>query len=108
VEESFKFLCFTILLYPLSKTLEFSRQEKFRLPLLSKAVGNIDVFRIKYYFFIAFLLLILVLVGVSDTWIYTLIACYYLAYRILGFLLIARKQSILLEFKTLSKSDYRN
>ncbi|EAT13143.1 hypothetical protein HF888_06610 [Bermanella marisrubri] len=107
VRESFEFLCFTIILYPLSKTLEFSKQEKFSLDLLSKAVGNVDVFRIKYYFFVVLLLLIFVLVGANGNRIYAVIAFYYLVYRTMGFLLITRKQSILREFETLSKSDYR-
>lgn len=75
----------TILLYPLSKVIEFTKRERFNLIFIGNAIGNIDKFRIYYYSFVFVLLFFFI----SDS-IYFEVALYYLVFRTLSYLAISK------------------
>lgn len=101
-----EFLSVTVLLYPLSKFLEFSKLAKFNLNFMSELIGNIDTFRVKYYAAVVVITTTLVLFF-DTSWLYVGVAAYYFLYRAMGLVLIRNKSTVRTEFETLSKSDYR-
>lgn len=106
-EMFFEFLIFSTFLYPVPKLIEFSKQNKFNLEKLARRVGDIDVFRVKYYALIFVVFFLLMLVNLCD-WLYVLIGCYYFLYRLMGLILIKHQSSVRTELKALTKSDFRN
>lgn len=95
----FSFVVMASLLYPLPKLLEFTRKDRFRLKILSRLVGNIDAFRVKYYIGLVLLCLIIkYLYPRIYIYPYLIISIYFFLYRGIGFLLIKNK-NFLSEFK---------
>jgi len=83
------FIFATILIYPLSKVLEFTTRKRFKLSFFRKLISNIDKFRILYYLIIiGFFLLI------DINLIYIILATYYFIYRTVSFLVVNKKNLI--------------
>jgi hypothetical protein len=98
-EQLLVFIIMASLLYPLPKLLEFTRRERFKLKLLSRIVGNIDAFRVKYYIIVLLLCVIIKFVYPRIyIYPYLIISAYYLLYRGAGLFLIKNK-NFLSEFK---------
>jgi hypothetical protein len=93
------FVVVTSVLYPLPKLLEFTRKERFKLMFLSRLVGNIDAFRVKYYIGLVLLCLIIKFLNPRIyIYPYLIISIYFFLYRGIGFLLMKNK-NFLSEFK---------
>lgn len=101
-----EFVLMTILLYPLSKFLEFTKQVRYDFPKLSKVIGNIDTFRVIYYF-IVLLITIFCFYLFNSSIEYIFVASYYLLFRIATFIAINNSKIIKEETLNNTKSVYR-
>lgn len=75
---------FLVLLYPLCKTLEFTKEKKYNFNKISNLVPKVDVFRVYYYFFVV---LIISFCGyyTDGSFPYsTMVSLYYFFYRLVG------------------------
>lgn len=80
-----------IILYPLCKTIEFSKLKRFKLNVISKFIGKVDNFRIVYYLFAT--IAIYLLTSTRNPIVFPLYtSLYYLIYRISGRILITNKK----------------
>lgn len=87
-EKSVHLLFFILLMFNIPRTLEHSTKIKYNVVFLQNAIGNHDVFRVKYYFTVLVSLLLLRLFIVYNSF-YIFIICWFLAYRF--FVLLALK-----------------
>lgn len=87
--EIFLFLVMTAFLYPVSKVIEFTKRERFGLTVIGDAIGNVDRFRIFYYFFVLIVLSFLV-----PGSIYFYIALYYLAFRSVSYIAVSKSSAL--------------
>lgn len=102
----FEFLIITIFLYPLSKFLEFTKQPRYNLGVISKLVGNVDSFRVKYYSILV--LISLFIFFQNQDYIYFLsISVYYLIFRIGTFYVMKKSKSVQDELLNNTKGVYR-
>lgn len=101
------FLLCTFFLYPFLKVLEFTKQSRYKLEQISRFIGIIDIFRIKYYLliFAYFLILNIFYDGLN---IYICLAFYYLIFRILSFYILQKKKNITSELAKNTKKSFRN
>ncbi len=101
-----EFIIVTVLLYPLNKLLEFSKQPRYNFKKLSIFIGNIDSFRIKYYFlnFIFFYILYFIF-DISIEYIYIIL--YYLLFRIATYIAIKNNKTIKNDIQKNTKNIYR-
>jgi hypothetical protein len=84
-----EFIIATVLLYPFSKVLEFTKRERFNLLFIGNKLGNVDKFRIIYY-----LIVCLFLSFVSFESIYIQIALYYLIFRLLSYCAVSKSENL--------------
>lgn len=86
-------------IYPLCKTIEFSKRKRFKLKKISAFIGNVDFFRVKYYSICCILFLIVP----SKHYLFPLYTTiYYLIYRTA--ILIFSKNKIISNY---SNKEYR-
>ncbi len=100
------FIFLTILIYPLSKFLEFTKQPRYKYEYISKMVANVDVFRVKYYL-IVFIIFLLLYNFFYINLVYVFIVFYYLVFRILSYFAISRIGSVKKDIFNNSKKEYR-
>lgn len=105
-DKIFEFIIVTILLYPLAKVLEFTRQTRYNLELISKIVGNIDSFRVKYYLVIT-MILSFTYYFYNLPFEYLLVSIYFTLFRIATYIAINKNSSIQNEMLKNTKKDYR-
>lgn len=75
--------------FPLPRTIEHAVKAKYKLVLLKKLVGELDVFRLRYYLFLAILSVILyIFVKTTFSFIMLFLGLYFFVYRSIGYLLI--------------------
>ncbi|MDN5093704.1 hypothetical protein [Aliarcobacter butzleri] len=101
------FITFTTLLYPFLKMLEFTKQPRYNLPNFSKLVGNVDIFRIKYYGVLAGIAILYFFIFESTLQYFIVIVIYYLLFRIGTYLAIYKSQTVKEHISSNTKSDYR-
>ncbi len=98
----FEFILSTLFLYPFLKFLEFTKEKKYKLDKISKFVGNIDIFRVKYYVIISCVFLL-----ISNEYIYLYISFYYLFFRIETYFL-STKNTFKKDLANTRKKDFIN
>lgn len=91
-------VAFLFFLYPLPKFLEFIKNPKYSLPKISSLIGNIDNFRVVYYF--SFLVLSALF---QDEGLLIFLAAYYFFYRLSS--LVVFRVFLKGDAKLLSKSS---
>lgn len=106
-ENLIEFITFTTLLYPFLKMLEFTKQPRYNLPNFSKLVGNVDIFRIKYYGVLAGITILYFFIFESTLQYFIVIVIYYLLFRIGTYLAIYKSQTVKEHISSNTKSDYR-
>lgn len=82
-----------ILLYPLSKFIEFSTRDRFNISLAKKYIKDFNYFRVVYYFIVS---LVVYFIYADDKYyfVYLIVALYYFLYRVLCLILISYNKSI--------------
>ncbi|OCL87034.1 hypothetical protein AAX26_01342 [Aliarcobacter thereius] len=105
-ENLLEFIILTTFIYPFSKFLEFTKQLRYKYAFLSKMVGNIDLFRIKYYL-ISTVLFLLAYVLFEIEVVYLVIIIYYLFFRLLAYIGIKKINTVKKEILYNSKKDFR-
>ena len=101
-----EFIILTIFIYPFSKFLEFTKQPRYGYEKISKLVGNVDLFRIKYYLIITIIYIIFYFL-IEINYIYIFVALYYLAFRFSSYIAINRIDKIKQDISKNSKKEYR-
>jgi len=101
-----EFVLMTILLYPLLKFLEFTKQPRYNFPKLSKVIGTTDRFRVIYYFIVLVITLFCFYI-LNSSIEYTVVAIYYLLFRVTTFVAINNNKTIKEEMLNNTKSVYR-
>ena len=101
-----EFIILTIFIYPFSKFLEFTKQPRYGYEKISKLVGNVDLFRIKYYLIITIIYIIFYFL-IELNYIYIFVALYYLAFRFSSYIAINRIDKIKQDISKNSKKEYR-
>ncbi len=81
-----------ILLYPLSKFLEFSSRERFKIKLAIRLINDFNYFRLLYYFLTSVLFSILFFFD-SKYFPFLLTSLFYFLYRILGVLILKKDKA---------------
>lgn len=85
-------LVLAFLIFPLLRTLEHATKPKYELPILIKIIGNHDIFRVKYYFVMFLLSIILFLTLKNDFSILALtLMTYFLIYRVSALIFLNKK-----------------
>ena len=106
IEHLYQFVLLSVLLYPLLKFLEFTKQPRYCMPRLSQVIGKVDSFRIVYYIVLVCLLLFLNYMNfISVEYVY--IACYYLILRVCVLFLLTKSESVKKEIFKNTKKIYR-
>lgn len=106
IENLCQFLLLSVLLYPLLKFLEFTKQPRYHMPKFSKVIGKVDNFRVIYYTVLVCLFLLLyyrTFISVE----YLFIACYYLLFRICVLLLLKNSKMVKKGILKNTKKVYR-
>lgn len=106
IDKVFIFIIVTVLLYPFSKFLEFTNQPRYNLEKMANIVGNVDTFRVKYYFLLTFISL-LVFFQTENYLYFLIISIYYLFLRISSYYMIKNSQSVKAELFSNTKKVYR-
>lgn len=101
-----EFIVITTLLYPLTKVLEFARQSRYNLIKISKFVGNVDIFRVKYYLVLVIFSLFL-FIQTREYFYFFLISIYYLFFRICTLYLMTKSKRVQEELLENTKGVYR-
>lgn len=101
-----EFIILTIFIYPLPKFLEFTKQPRYKYEFLSKMVGNIDLFRIKYYL-ISNILFLLAYTLFEIEFVYIFIFLYYLIFRLFAYVAIKKISIVKKDIFNNSKKDFR-
>lgn len=101
-----EFIILTIFIYPFSKFLEFTKQPRYKYEFLSKMVGNIDIFRIKYYL-ISNILFLLAYTLFEIEFVYIFIFLYYLIFRLFAYVAIKKISIVKKDIFNNSKKDFR-
>ncbi len=105
-ENLLEFIILTTFIYPFSKFLEFTKQPRYGYVFLSNLVGDVDRFRIKYYFAISVFFLI-IFIFFSIDYIYLILVIYYLMFRLMAYLALSKSETIRKDIENNSKKDYR-
>lgn len=105
-ENLLEFIILTTFIYPFSKFLEFTKRPRYGYVFLSNLVGDVDRFRIKYYFAISVFFLI-IFIFFSIDYIYLILVIYYLMFRLMAYLALSKSETIRKDIENNSKKDYR-
>ena len=102
-------LLILLLIYPIPKFIEFSKQKKYSLTRISEMIGSIDLFRFKYY---------LIMVAVSAIYhinkktttseVFLIISIYFFLYRSISYLIIRKNQYLKEKVLLGAKKEYRD
>ncbi len=85
----FSLFIFILLSFPLCRTLEHCCKRKYNMCRIKKLVGNIDLFRLKYYVLLS-LIYIITYFSIESSFFYIILSIYFLFVRIAS--LILRKK----------------
>lgn len=108
LNENFYFLLSLFLLYPVPKFLEFCKQPRYGMHLISKIVGNIDRFRVFYYLLLTVVSAVLFYFSNVPHFDFLLfISIFYFLYRLFGYLLIKRSARFNRAVLKGAKEEYR-
>jgi len=82
----------SFLIFPLLRIMEHARKEKYELRKWITFIGNLDLFRIKYYLFMSILTLLIYLSSQNtDIALLHVLLVYFLIYRVASFMLVSKK-----------------
>ncbi len=107
LENLIEFIILTTLLYPFLKMLEFTKQPRYNFPNFSKFVGNVDIFRIKYYGALAGIAILYFFIFDITLQYFIGMVIYYLLFRIGTNVVIYKSQTVKDHISFNTKSDYR-
>ncbi len=108
INDNLYFLLSLFLLYPVPKFLEFCKQPRYGMHLVSKIVGNIDRFRVFYYLFLIVISsVIFYFSNIPHSDFLLFISTFYFLYRLSGYLLIKRSARFNRAVLKGAKEEYR-
>lgn len=88
-----EFIAASLLIYPISKTLEFTKSKKYNLKFFPKLINDIDFFRVKYYLTVS-VILFLFSFFCSWSYIYLIICVYFFVFRLFAYFLLSKSETI--------------
>lgn len=101
------FVVMTAFLYPFIKMLEFGKQSRYNLLRLSHFVGDIDYFRVCYYFVLSVVICIITF-GFELDFVYMIVSLYYFSYRLMSFVMMKFNGKFRRKIYMNSKKDFRS
>ncbi|EPM2311057.1 hypothetical protein ACTK7M_000502 [Escherichia albertii] len=96
IPEESLLIIYLIIIFPLPRTLEHACKVKYNFPNLRKIIRNPDVFRVKWYLFLEFVLCLFIIFIGCDFFLINMIilTMYFLLYRI-GTLYLSKAKKVL-------------